>query len=254
MNSTHKIIDIINKFIPQWESVKSDSFINAASFLHEEKKDLINAIKFTFDDCMPERVKAIYTKLPFDLCFYEMKSETSGIYGYLLRQLTPGVIRGTLYMDTPIKTIEPQYIEFFIENNNGEPVISGNPINNSLSQYSYNEAKPIIIECCSNVVLINSVMACSNITLIDNAPSRLKQSRVKKGKTPLFTYKTLHIKTSYTKGKNKGEGKHASPRVHLRRGHIRTLNSGLTTWVQSCVVGDKSKGMVHKDYAVCSDV
>jgi len=98
------------------------------------------------------------------------------------------------------------------------------------------------------------VINCSNVTLIDNEPSKLKQSRVKKGKTPLFTYKTLHIKTSYTKGKNKGEGKHASPRVHLRRGHIRTLNSGLTTWVQPCVVGDKSKGMVHKDYAVCSDV
>ena len=93
-----------------------------------------------------------------------------------------------------------------------------------------------------------NVINCSNVILIDNIPSPFKQSRIKKGKSPLFEYKTLHIHHRTTKNKNKGSGTHSSPRVHLRRGHIRKLSDDRTTWVQPCVVGDKSKGVVHKGY------
>ena len=95
-----------------------------------------------------------------------------------------------------------------------------------------------------------NVINCSNITYVDNVPSNLKQRRVKMGKTPLFTYKTLHVKTSRVEGRNIGDGQHASPRVHLRRGHIRNHPTAGNVWVQPCVVGDKSKGMVLKDYSV----
>lgn len=94
------------------------------------------------------------------------------------------------------------------------------------------------------------MMNCSNVCTMDNIPSRLKQQRQKKkSKTPLFTYKTLHITNAPKKKGLPGGGTHASPRIHLRRGHIRTLPTGSTTWVQPCVVGDKSKGIVHKDYS-----
>ena len=48
-----------------------------------------------------------------------------------------------------------------------------------------------------------------------------------------------------------GGGTHASPRVHLRRGHIRKIADGRTVWVQACVVGSKH-GMVLKDYKLRS--
>jgi len=92
------------------------------------------------------------------------------------------------------------------------------------------------------------IINCSNIELVNNIPSKLKQDRAKKKGKKLFEYKTLHIKQNTKRNINKSEGKHTSPRVHLRRGHIRKCHSGITTWVQPCVVGDKEKGMIHKDY------
>lgn len=73
----------------------------------------------------------------------------------------------------------------------------------------------------------------------------------KKNKQPFFSYKVLTIDTQNQQSQSNitGSGTHASPRVHLRRGHIRRLPNK-TVWVNACVVGDKSKGMVQKDYKV----
>lgn len=44
-----------------------------------------------------------------------------------------------------------------------------------------------------------------------------------------------------------------SPREHLRRGHIRTLSSGKTVWVNSCVVNaGKTGGRIEKDYRMAA--
>jgi hypothetical protein len=44
-------------------------------------------------------------------------------------------------------------------------------------------------------------------------------------------------------------GTHASPRVHLRRGHIRRL-PGKNIWVNATIVGNSDLGVVIKDYSV----
>ena len=75
------------------------------------------------------------------------------------------------------------------------------------------------------------------------------KKREAKGKVPFFTYKVLTLKPSKRSSGEGLGGTHASPRVHLRRGHIRRLPDK-RIWVNGCVVGDKSKGMVVKDYAV----
>lgn len=77
------------------------------------------------------------------------------------------------------------------------------------------------------------------------------KGKPKQGKQPFFSYKILTIDTQSQQPQSNttGGGTHASPRVHLRRGHIRRLPNK-TVWVNACVVGDKSKGMVHKDYNV----
>lgn len=97
--------------------------------------------------------------------------------------------------------------------------------------------------------LLNA-LSCSNIEIVDfaKAPEKLNKKRASKSKPPIFTYKTLAISGGRSKTSHLG-GSHSSPRVHLRRGHIRRLPDK-NVWVNACVVGDKSKGIVHKDYAV----
>jgi hypothetical protein len=45
-------------------------------------------------------------------------------------------------------------------------------------------------------------------------------------------------------------GSHASPRLHIRRAHIRKLPTGVLTFVRHCLVGDPDKGVVEKHYEV----
>jgi len=94
-----------------------------------------------------------------------------------------------------------------------------------------------------------SVMKCANINIEEERPSKLVAMRAKKRKLPLFSTWTLHIKQSAHESRNLG-GTHASPRVHLRRGHVRQYSPGMFTWVQPCVVGKKELGIIHKDYAL----
>jgi len=103
-----------------------------------------------------------------------------------------------------------------------------------------------------------AALMCSNVHTVDNPPPKaLNKSRRKKGKVPLFSYKTLHLTlpTSHTKTEQtESSSGRAAPRVHLRRGHIRILNRNTEkqqmVWVQPCVVGDKSRGVLLKDYKV----
>jgi len=98
------------------------------------------------------------------------------------------------------------------------------------------------------------LFSCSNVKTTEHHPSeRLNKSRKKKGKPPFFSYHTLHITGELSDKSNQG-GTHESPRLHLRRGHIRTLKSGIKAWVRRCLVGDKTKGFVGKDYKVEVDL
>lgn len=96
-----------------------------------------------------------------------------------------------------------------------------------------------------------AVLACSNVETQENKPPRfINEKRIKKGKVPFFSYWTLHIKQNKSVKNNEQSGTHASPRLHLRRGHIRRLEGGKTVWVTHCLVGEKSTGIVQKDYLI----
>lgn len=96
-----------------------------------------------------------------------------------------------------------------------------------------------------------SALNCSNVNRVEHKPpEKLQKVRAKRGKKPLFSYWTLEI--DLPKSRAAGEdygGTHASPRLHLRRGHPRQYALGKYCWVQPHVVGSKAAGMVHKDYA-----
>lgn len=93
-----------------------------------------------------------------------------------------------------------------------------------------------------------SALHCTNIRRErHDPPPKLQKARAKRGKAPLFSYWTLQLDGKTERGDDQG-GTHATPRVHLRRGHPRQYAQGKWTWVQPCAVGNRAAGMVHKDY------
>lgn len=98
-----------------------------------------------------------------------------------------------------------------------------------------------------------AALNCSNVRTVDNPPpAALNKKRLRAGKVPLFSYKTLHLHTqkSHALRREGAESGRVGPRLHLRRGHIRRLSETTTVWVTSCMVGDPSRGRVVKDYHV----
>lgn len=99
-----------------------------------------------------------------------------------------------------------------------------------------------------------SALNCVNVRRVEHSPDEaLQKARKKRGKPPLFSYWTLEL--TFPKSRQvggSGEGTHAMPRLHLRRGHPRQYAPSKWCWVQPHVVGDKSRGLVHKDYALTS--
>ncbi len=101
------------------------------------------------------------------------------------------------------------------------------------------------------VLRLMAALSCNNVqTLEFPAPLALNKKRMAKsnGATPFYTYKILDVVPPSVKTDGTACGVHTSPRAHLRRGHIRRLPTGTTTWVQSCMVGSASAGTVEKDY------
>lgn len=96
-----------------------------------------------------------------------------------------------------------------------------------------------------------AVLSCSNVRVRDvEAPAALNKKRAKSGKAPMVTYKVLELVAPATRQERVDQGgTHASPRLHLRRGHIRRLDAERTVWVQACIVGSAT-GAVLKDYQV----
>jgi len=111
-----------------------------------------------------------------------------------------------------------------------------------------------------NAILM--LLNTKNITTIDNPPpAKLNKKRVKNGKQPLFTYKTLRLQLP-AKRRKKGSGpakaSDNTTRLHLCRGHFKTYTSdkpllGRFTgryWWQPHARGNKTHGIVMKDYKV----
>ena len=101
----------------------------------------------------------------------------------------------------------------------------------------------VILEFCLTV-------NCENVEQVSlPAPKLLNRKRLEKGRESFYSYRILAIPGHNTQGTT-GAGSHASPRLHLRRGHLRRLATGKVTWVRHTMVGSVDKGVVEKTYAV----
>lgn len=95
-----------------------------------------------------------------------------------------------------------------------------------------------------------NVLQCTNIvTELLDPPQALNAKRARNGKLPFFEYRILKIEERAGSTVERG-GTHAAPRLHYRRGHIRRLPDSRKTWVRPAMVGDKTRGLIMKDYDV----
>lgn len=103
-----------------------------------------------------------------------------------------------------------------------------------------------------SVLQFCAAMACNNVeTERVPAPKSINQRRTAKGHLPLFEYHVLTVDVQHRNEKGEPQGgTHASPRQHLRRGHIRHYKSGLTVWIQPMTVGRAEDGKIKKDYRI----
>lgn len=99
---------------------------------------------------------------------------------------------------------------------------------------------------------------CSNVQVQKRAaPAALNKKRLKSGKVPFYDHHVIQINPGQgpayylSEGASQGIGK--SPRMHTRRGHIRRLPTGKTTFVRATVVGSSRQGIVEKTYVVGSN-
>lgn len=95
-----------------------------------------------------------------------------------------------------------------------------------------------------------TLLNCANVSRTEHQPSaKLQKARARRGKLPLYSYWTLDLNLDRSSHRADGGGTHASPRLHLRRGHTRQHHPGRWCWVNPCAVGNKKLGVVHKEYA-----
>jgi hypothetical protein len=193
-------------------------------------------------------------RLPFGVCWIEgfIEHEKLGSFniGSMCRE-----IDGKLMGDAFIRLLseETRKKEWFYwhtwEDVGGSLIIHNEPKEDAVPWFMNEKLVQIAGE---SVCRFLSALNCININRVEHKPSeKLQKARCKRGKKPLFSYWTLEIDIprKMVERVDLG-GTHASPRVHLRKGHPREYAPGLWTWVKGHAVGNKKLGMVHKDYAI----
>lgn len=220
-------------------------------------REIVRAVKFDIGDRVEELAstsKREFFEIPFSLCLFESndkiflaKNEDFGGVSWLRWQYVGGqwmVYDMEFYADSKV------FIARRLSTNSltgGEWIDGG--FHNDLDKATPEE-KSAIIDFI-NVASAVEIFSCCNVSTVEHLPPKfINAKRIAKGKVPFFSYRTLHITPDASEAlKGKGGGTHASPRLHLRRGHIRQLGDR-RVWVRSSLVGDKSKGFAGKDYAV----
>lgn len=111
-----------------------------------------------------------------------------------------------------------------------------------------NHAYTDMFDEVSAVLSLIEALSCKNVG-VEMLPARkVNKSALKRNAMEFDDYHILTVTSSGSTGESRG-GTHRSPREHLRRGHIRRLESG-NIWVNSTVVNAGTKGKIHKVYAL----
>lgn len=105
----------------------------------------------------------------------------------------------------------------------------------------------VVLELCE-------ALTCRNVKISEYSPAAPNNAkRIRQGKAPIYETKfltvesTLKVPAVNSAGYGASTRERNSPRMHLRRGHIRRLPDR-NIWVNSSVVGAIEKGQIDKQY------
>lgn len=187
-------------------------------------------------------IPSLCKKLPFETCWFEFSFEHDGnsvVFGILAKDYPDGRLGLTVFRKETVQWL-------LIGNMYSDGKEQRGEIADSIGEFR----AAWMADIFSLVRTFVTAMGCNNVRKVEGRPpEKVQKKRQKNGKKPLFSFWTLELKQERVEGDPQG-GTHASPRLHLRRGHPREFAPGKYTWVQPCVVGNKKLGMVHKDYAL----
>ena len=250
-NHLHDFIDSLKKpngVVPR-DAFADEMRREKASRLLRSLPDVARqAVCFTHPLCdIPEvDIHPDLSRLPFPVCWFEFSDE-EGVPGAFLCFEQPGVLfRFALFVKRERQWIFGGYMS-------AAPVEEGARISikgHIGSVQEFRELDAFIGQLFSYLTALN----CTNVRRIEHTPKPSSQSvRRALGRQPLFSTWTLELDLSRgAAASEENGGTHASPRIHLRRGHARQYMPGKYCWVQPHVVGNKALGVVHKDYATSS--
>lgn len=250
-NSLHSVVDQIKEKtlgVVSWDDVDPDQSV--VDVIDRAAARMLSAICFDIGDVdYLSGMKPIreLVKLPFKTCWFEAHSSKDG---QVMRTgclcIDDGVCEGEFECLTFVKWPGKDWAFIGRGSSQGFHDRSGQVYVQSQTEREGLFVGAIITVCAIFISALN----CNNVIKIEHPPEKkLQKARAKKNKTPLFSYWMLNLSIPSTSadGAPLG-GTHASPRVHLRRGHPREYSPGKYCWVQPAVVGDPKRGMVHKDY------
>lgn len=243
-NSLNTLIDAakkINGVIPHERFTSTNQRENCVYAIQSVPSLAKNAVCFSHPlDAMPDvRIDGALIKLPFKTCWVEFpQPDTDLNVGFLCWEST-GCFDFSIFVFFESEWIFGGTFNTYLD---GDAVAT-----KGFMGHPDESVRVLISSFYGFLVALN----CCNIKRTEHKPKPSQQSvRRALGRQPLFSTWTLEIDLHRTEQEISGQGgTHASPRLHLRRGHARQHKPGLWCWVQPHVVGEKSLGMIHKDYA-----
>jgi hypothetical protein len=139
---------------------------------------------------------------------------------------------------------------------NGQIKLS-RPVPIDEAKYKYKLAEEDTISSMAYIAIIAIHMLTvsgGDIYMATPTPDQvaINRKRMNKGKKPLVEFRMITIDgNKHDTLKSLPQSTHASPRLHWRRGHWRTMrNSGKKVWIDPMLIGDEKNGKIIKDYAV----
>lgn len=171
----------------------------------------------------------------------EQNGEVNFIYGYFLSQTSDG-IDIDMIMSRPDRKTILIYTATILHD--GEQL-----------RFLYDEDMPQTATYIKSAIVSIHMMTMGKNNFYMSVPTpeeaATNRKRINKGKKPLIEFKTAVIEGKKTVMSSTPHGTHASPRLHWRRGHWRTMSkSGKKTWIAPMEVGDEDNGRVIKTYAI----
>lgn len=185
-------------------------------------------------------------RLPYQACWFEIDLD-DGLIGFLAEDSTDGVAVDLFFLRNDLKKLNVWTYMCTCHVSRQDGCIDVLPVSGVQRTAQSDEYASLAIATLGKFL---SALNCTNVLKVENRPPKIKRRmQASKAKLAKYSYWTLQLDLGQMKERQEHGGTHSSPRIHLRRGHVRQYAPGKYTWVQAHVVGDKGRGIVMKDYS-----